>query len=336
MQRIFHPIMLSCITVMVFSGRSTDQISFIKHDGKIDIVNNGRLITTYQYGDHLSKPILFPVMSPSGEMITRSYPFTEVTGESHDHPHHTGISFTYGSNGEVNGNSFWANAHDKPPLTMATKLPQIRHVDIPEMTTSKNTARMGAISHWIDKNNQALLREERIMEFVVEKDAYRIDFSIHLSPLDTVVHFEDTKEGMFAIRVADWLAEDANGTLFESTGEYLNAEGEKTEQNIWAKRSAWVRLEGEKDEQKIGIAIFHHPASINFPAYWHARGYGCFAANPLGQYDYQKGRGLQNPQKRQLILQPGESALFKFRVMIYDGGRTRQQLDEEFINFSGS
>ena len=100
------------------------------------------------------------------------------------------------------------------------------------------------------------------------------------------------------------------------------------------RRSDWVRLEGEKDGKKIGIAIFHHPQSLNYPAYWHARGYGCFAANPIGQYDYQKGLGLENPQKRSLTLPVGESALFKFRMIIYEGTKTKDQFDKEFASFS--
>ena len=45
------------------------------------------------------------------------------------------------------------------------------------------------------------------------------------------------------------------------------------------------------------IAIFDHPGNVNYPTYWHARGYGLFAANPLGRYAIgDKTSGLQrNP-----------------------------------------
>ena len=106
--------------------------------------------------------------------------------------------------------------------------------------------------------------------------------------------------------------------------------------NIWGKRSGWVRLEGEKDGKTIGIAIYHHPKSLNFPTYWHARGYGCFAANPIGQFDFQKGRGMENPEKRSLTINPGETALFKFRMTVYEGTSTKEQFDKEFESFSDS
>jgi len=141
---------------------------------------------------------------------------------------------------------------------------------------------------------------------------------------------------MFAVRVADWLAENSRSTLSEGTGEYLNAEGERKEENVWGKQSPWMRLEGEKDGRTIGVAVFHHPGSVNYPAYWHARGYGCFAANPIGRFDYQKGLGEEDPQHRTYTINPGETGLFKFRLIIYEGSRTKEQCDEEFEDFSKS
>ena len=334
MKRIIHFSFLLSIIVFYYGCGTHNKIGFIQHGDQVDVMAGGRLITSYLYGQHLSKPILYPVHSPSGEVVTRGYPFKEIEGESNDHPHHTGVSFTYGSNGEVNGNSFWANLHDKPPLTMDEKLPRIRQEKILEMKGGGDKGMLRTVNHWIDRNNKTILEESRIMDFYSSEDEYKIDFTIHLSALDTSVTFKDTKEGMFAIRVADWLAENAKGKLYESTGEYLNAEGERTEKNIWARRSAWVRLEGEKEDKKIGITVFHHPQSVNYPAYWHARGYGCFAANPIGQYDYQEGRGLVNPQQRSLTLQPGEMVLFKFRMVIYEGPRTKEAIEEEFTDFS--
>jgi hypothetical protein len=318
-----------------YFGCSTDNnIKFIQKEGQIDVIANNKLLTSYLYGNHLSKPILYPVHSPSGEVVTRWFPLKEVEGEGKDHPHHTGVYFTYGSNHEVNGNSYWANAHDRLPLTMAEKLPRISHIKINELKEGKNKGKMAVLFHWLNKNNKPILEENRVMEFYAGEDEYKIDFTINLTAIDTIVTFGDTKEGMFAIRVADWLAENARGTLYQSTGEYLNSEGDKTEKNIWAKQSPWVRLEGEKEGNRIGIAIFHHPGSLNYPTYWHARGYGCFSANPLGQYDFQEGRGLENPQHRTLTLKPGESALFKFRMVIYEGTRNKEQFDLEFSDFS--
>ena len=103
---------------------------------------------------------------------------------------------------------------------------------------------------------------------------------------------------------------------------------------MWGKRARWVRLQGEKDGKTIGIAVFNHPMSVNYPTYWHARGYGLFAANPLGQLAFQKAHKLENPRAFNLTLKPGESTFFKFRMVIYEGARTNEQLEQQFEHFT--
>jgi len=320
----FLLLMMLVCTLTIQRGFS-QQVSFVQTEDKIDLFLGDKMVTSYKIGENLLKPYLFPILSPSGVVVTRGFPIEERKGESKDHPHHTGLYFTYGSHEEVNGNSFW-NLHDIPP--------QIKHLEVLEMKEGKNKGYLTTLSHWIGKGHQALLAETRKMEFSFKKDRYIFDFDIILKALDKPVTFEDTKEGMFAIRVADWLAEKSNQSEIKNTGEYLNAEGDRTESNIWGKRSSWVRLEGENDGKKIGIAIYHHPESTNYPTFWHARGYGCFAANPIGQFDFQKGRHIEQPEKRTLTLQPGEEAKFKFRVTIYEGDRTFENFNQEFKNFS--
>jgi hypothetical protein len=325
MKKLTFLFLFTAISLMNISCNSGSKVEFVEKENQIDVLYEGQLITSYLHGADLLKPCLFPVNSPSGETLTRAYPFKEIEGESNDHPHHTGAYFTYASNGEVNGDSFW-NLHPVPP--------QIKHIKVLEKEQEKNEGEITTLSHWISSENKTILEEKREMEFTVSENKYTIDFKIELTATDETVTFEDTKEGMFAIRVADWLAENAKSTLYKSTGEYLNAEGEKTEKNIWGKQSSWVRLEGEKDGKTIGITIFHHPESVNYPTFWHARGYGCFAANPIGQFDFQKGRGEENPVKRSLKIEPGKTALFKFRMTVYEGESSKEQFDQEFEDFS--
>lgn len=330
---LIYILLSGCITLISGCGQN-GRIGFVQLEDQIDIVVNDKLITSYLYGSHLSKPVLHPVRSPSGETVTRWYPFKEIEGESNDHPHQTGVYFTYGSAGEVNGNSFWFNPHDRPPFTKEVKLPRISHINILEMREGRDRGTLETLNHWMDKSGKPIIEENRVMEFYVQEDEYIIDFTIRLTAIDTTVKFLDTKEGLFAIRVADWLAENARGTLYESTGEYLNPDNERTERNIWGKRARWMRLEGEIDNKNVGVAIFHHPQSFNYPAFWHARGYGLFAANPLGQFDFEKDTGHENPRHLDLTLKPGESALFKFRMTVYEGTRGTNELERVFNDFS--
>jgi hypothetical protein len=132
---------------------------------------------------------------------------------------------------------------------------------------------------------------------------------------------------MFAIRVADWMSEE------KGTGKYLSSDGNVGEPNIWGKKADWARLEATKDGKTIGIAIFNHPASACYPTYWHTRGYGLFSADPLGQLDFLKGRNIKNPQPLNFTLQPGQNAIFRFRMIIYESPKPAEQLERQFTAF---
>jgi hypothetical protein len=288
------------------------QVRFQKDQNTVGIFINWKHFTTYRFGSELTKPILYPVKSPSGVVVTRGFPLEIIPGESNDHPHHTGIFFTYD---RVNNNGFWNNT--KSP-------PQIKHVKVVKAANGQ----LSVISHWVGRTGKILLEEKRDMTFIAGTNEYAIDFNIVLTAQDEKVVFGDTKEGMFAIRLADWLREDGG------TGEYLNSDGQKGESNVWGKRAKWVRLEGHRDSNTIGVAIFHHPNSVNYPTYWMARGYGLFSANPLGQLEFQKASKVEKPQAFNLTLQPGQNALFKFRMIIYDGQKTIEELEQEFKNYA--
>jgi len=293
------------------------KVEFIQHDDKIDVMIGSKHFTSYLYGMELTKPILYPVHTPSGIVVNRGYPLAKVEGESTDHPHHTGVFFTYD---KVNDDGFWNNT---------TSPPQIKHVKVTEMKGGAGKGRLSTVMNWVGKSGQALLKENRTMVFLAGKDEYAIDFSIDLAAQDTKVVFGDTKEGMFAIRAAGWLREKGG------TGRYLNSNGDQREKNVWGKRAKWVRLQGEKDGKKVGIAILNHPSSVNYPTYWHARGYGLFSANPLGQGAFEKKWNPRRAKRFNLTLEPGKVAHFRFLMVIYEGDKTKQELERQFREFAG-
>ncbi|MHC4530945.1 MAG: putative oxidoreductase C-terminal domain-containing protein [Planctomycetota bacterium] len=290
-------------------------INFVQGEKRIDVMVGGKLFTSYRYDEGLTKPVLFPVMSPSGIAVNRGFPLERVEGESEDHPHHVGVFFTYD---EVNEEGFWNNM---------TSPPQIKHVKVVEMASGQGDGKLSTVMQWVGKKGEVLLEEEREMVFHAGESEYAVDFNIELTAQDEKVVFGDTKEGMFAIRVAEWLKEDGG------SGRYVSSEGDRQEKNIWGKRARWVCLEGEKEGRAVGIAIFNHPESVNYPTYWHARGYGLFSANPLGQYAFEKGRGVEKLEALNLTLEVGESANFRFRMVVYEGEKTSAELEGEFEEF---
>jgi hypothetical protein len=64
----------------------------------------------------------------------------------------------------------------------------------------------------------------------------------------------------------------------------------------------------------VSITIIDHPDNPGYPAYWHARGYGLFAVNPLGQEAFSKGK-----EKLNLVVKKNESVTFRYRIVIHEG-----------------
>jgi len=328
------------LSVTVFARPMTPRVEFELAAGsnKIDVIIGGKLVTSYLYGEQSGKPVLYPVRTVSGVGVNRGYPLVKIEGESTDHSQHVGIFFAYDA---VNDDDFWDD-NIEPPF--------IKHVKVTEMTPGNGKGTLSTVIHWIGSNGRPLLQEDRKMVFYAAGNEYAIDFSIDLTAQDTKVVFTDSKAGLFAIRVADWLGEElatkigpGNEFPYSGSGEYLSSNGDRTEKNVWGKRAKWVRLEGKKDGKTVGIVIFNHPSSVNYPTYWMTRGYGLFAANPLGQhvfenirhrYGCEKDRQRKIPQPFNLTLQPGESAHFRFLVVIYEGPRTAEQLEKRFEKFA--
>jgi len=338
MKQAFFCLSLCIFVAPALAEGTMPNVQLIKTDNKVDVMIGEKLFTSYVYGSEMTKPVLVPVKTPSGIEVNRRHPLTEIEGASNDHSHHVGIFFAVD---KVNGTNFWRNT--SPP-------PQIKHIEITELTSGTGTGKLSTIMHWIDNNGRILLEEKRSMSFLAARheSEYAIDFSMDLTAKDKKVVFDDIEEGMFAIRVSDYLRQGSAKSSLEfdqplpeesiaGTGFYFSSNGDETAKNIWGKRARWVALQGVRQEKVVGVAILNHPASINYPTYWHVRDYGLFSANPLGQGDFQR---QQPPKYRknkviplQLTLEPGETAHFRFLVIIYEGMRTKEQIEKRFRDF---
>lgn len=327
-------ILILALLTLTTTIEAKPEVAFSPAKGAIKVVVDGEPLTNYIHaidpgkpmaakGVLLTKPVLFPLRTPAGIIVTRGWPFEKIEGERQDHPHHIGLYFTYD---RINGNNYWNNS--KNPL------PAIKHLRAQVTTDARGNPALKTIAHWIGTDNKPLLEEKRITSFIPGADQHIIDLDIELKAIADKVSFGDTKEGMFAIRLAQWLTENTDSKYQLGTGAYLNCHGDEKEDGVWGKRAEWVRIQGQKDNKTVGIAILNHPTSINYPTYWHARRYGAFSANPLGQYAFQRSRKVPDPKPFNLTLEKGESAPFKFRVIIYDGPRTKKQIDKEFKKYT--
>ena len=84
-------------------------------------------------------------------------------------------------------------------------------------------------------------------------------------------------------------------------------------------------MEGEP----VTLGILDHPGNPGFPTYWHARGYGLFAANPLGQAALSDGKERLN-----FALEPRATATFRHRILIASGTLTPEQVEARYQEFA--
>lgn len=310
-------------------------ITFIvrEPERKVDVFVDGKPFTTYCWPGNVYKPILYPVFTSSGTEITRGFPLKPREGERNDHIHQAGIWLNYGN---VNGIDFWGNGH------RGIKEPEggeIKHLSFEKISGGKREGLLIAIASWLSPSGEEMLAERTEYHFIAEGTLRIIDRITLLTAGKNSVSMKDTKEGMFAIRVARQLELpsneplillDANGdpkkekvvTIRGITGNYRSSEGISGE-DVWSTRARWMLLTGVIGEEKISLVICDHPGNQSYPTYWHARGYGLFAANPLGWSDFTKGKEALN-----YTIQAGKSAIFRYRVIINSGSH----LSDDRIN----
>ena len=277
------------------------QVRFTKDTGKIDVAIDGQPFTSLYFGEDTNKPYLWPLRSADGKIVTRRWPMQQNTGESHDHIHHRGLTFSVD---EVNGVKFWGN-----DPSFASKDSAIGKIVV-KQTSTRDGARSGTLTttfDWTAPNGNVLLHEHRVTTFYSGRDLRLIDFDITLTAANEKVTFGDTKEGAFAIRLADSLSEKGGGQM-------VNAEGKRGMKEVWGHRSNWVDYSGTVGGEKLGVAIFDAPSNPRHPPYWHARDYGLFAVNPFGQHSFDPSR----PESR-WTLDPGSALHFRWRVVIHPG-----------------
>ncbi len=290
---------------------------------RVDVLVGDRPFTAYIYPESLKKPVLFPILTALGAAVTRGYPLEPRPGERLDHPHQVGLWLTYG---DVNGVDFWNNSTVRPPELQA-QMGTIVHRGIDRVAGGAGQGQLAVRADWVLPGGRVALHETTLFTFRGEEEARFIDRETKLQAAGGRVVLGDNKEGLLGIRVARALESptkepvlltDAAGRAAEApvldntgvTGEYLSSEGKRGDA-VWGTRARWVALCGLLDGAPVTLAILDHPENPGHPTYWHARGYGLFAANPLGQRVFSDGR-----ESLLLTLAPGERVTFRFRVVL--------------------
>ena len=325
---------LAFIIVFTFATSATlaqksEPVKVVKSpiENKVDVFIGGKLFTSFLYPDSLEKPVLFPLHAANGTIVTRGFPLDPKPGEPTDHPHHIGLWFNFEN---VNGLDFWNNSY-AIPQNKKNLYGWIRTDKILE-TKSGNVGKLTYHANWTNQQKHIILEETTRFEFSGDKNQRIID-RITTLKTDTTVVFNDAKDGMLGLRLAHELqiptTEDQQftdnkgnvtivkgGTDHIANGNYLTSAG-KTGNDAWSTRGIWCKVYCKMGKDSVSIAIIDHPQNPNYPTFWHARGYGLFAANPLGEKIFTNGKSAKN-----LSLKKGESVTFRYRIIISSGDKT--------------
>jgi hypothetical protein len=280
-------------------GERSQGIKLTDTGDRIRVEIDGSLFTEYRYRN-VSRPLLYPVIGPTGVGVTRHWPMEEAAGEDHDHPHHRSIWF---SHGDINGCDFWSEV----PSAGKTV-----HEKFLEVAPGTESGIIRSENKLVTKDGTVIGTELQTLRFYDLKKNRLFDFDVTFLADHGDLTFGDTKEGSLGIRVAESMKLGTRG--HPGAGHIVLATGQR-DAAAWGKRAPWCDYYGPIDGKIIGIAMFDNPANPRFPTWWHVRDYGLFAANPFGLHEFEKkpvGAG-------KLIVRAGETITFRHRIYIHEG-----------------
>lgn len=292
-------------------ANAQEPVTLQRHAHSIEVLIGGKPFTTYYFNPAEAKPYFQPLRSARGTVVTRGFPIGNSVPAAHVHdpniePHQRPMYFAHG---DIDGITFWAekvfNKQFYHQTTDNFGRTVIEHVN--EAKSTGDSAVIAARFNLVGPSGKVLAEETQRYEIRGGPETRTIDCHFVILADHGPVKMGDTKEGTFAIRVAK--------ALNSPPGHMVDSKGRVGEKEIWGKRANWVDYYGKVGGEELGIAIFDSPKSFRHPTYWHARGYGLFAANPFGLREF-----TRNPHENGSYTIPaGGSITFRYRVLIHHG-----------------
>ena len=187
---------------------------------RVDVTVDGKPFTSYIWPTTLKKPVLYPIRTAEGTVVTRGFPLEPRPGERVDHPHHVGLWLNHG---DVSGFDFWNNS-EAIPAKDAPKYGAIVQRSIKRATSGADKGELEVTMDWVTPAGKRLLSEDTTFVFRGGPGTRSIDRLTTLTAQDQRVVFNDSKEGTkswneeldflskthpdntFLVKVAYWLS----------------------------------------------------------------------------------------------------------------------------------
>jgi hypothetical protein len=216
-----------------------------------------------------------------------------------DHPWQHGIFTGFH---RVNGFNYWKEDEGKQRF--------VRVIDLKE---ASDRVSWRALIQLVAPDGKVVLEEEDSITIHAPElaDTYLIDFDLLLRAKEQDVNFGKFFVGGLSVRMP-WDKANPRQTHLNSTG-LRNRECEQ-------QRAAWCNVERPFGSETFGIAVFDHPANPNHPSGWRADEQGLINPNVSALADW--------------LLPAKHERAFRYRLVVYRGSATREQLAARFTLFA--
>jgi hypothetical protein len=298
---------------------SDEKVEFRPREHQIEVLIDGKPFTTYFVNPDVAKPYFQPLRSARGVIVTRNFPNGNVIPPEHLkdaslEPHQRPMYFGHGN---IDGIDFWGEAAF-PKYSEDTAFGRTRLREAVNVGGGAKSGSLRAVFNLEDPSGRVIAEEDQAYVFRGNRQTRTIDCEIIIKAnAGSAVTMGDTKEGTFAVRLAQ--------ALSSPSGRMVNSEGAEGA-GIWGKRADWIDYYGSVDGEPVGVAILDHPKSFRHPTYWHARPYGLAAANPFGRREFSG-----NPdQDGSWTIPQGRAMTFRYRVIVHDGDYRQARIAEAY------
>ncbi len=289
-----HHLLRSLLTVAlcssVLSAAQADGpgLSFHKANDRIVILNGKHALSEYVFADPaVARPYLVSIKTLDGIQVTRNHPVQ--TGDDQDHPHHTGVFFTFG---DLNGIDFW-HLNGRAIHERFTHGPVIEDGGVVIGSQTRYETLDGSK---VFATESATLVAHRTAAGIL----YR--FQHELTPRDEPLRIGRQEEGGLAVRIATPIAITSN-----AGGRMIDADGRSGGNAIWGQQTDWVDYSGTIRGRHVGMLVVPHRQNFS-RCWWHARDYGLLAGNPFGPL---------NEKGKVTIVKPGETLSLRYDVLVH-------------------
>jgi len=232
-----------------------------KTDKSVALMNNGKILWQFNYGNDQAKPYFHPVALVDGTVLTDNAP--------KDHPWHHGLWFSWKF---INGVNYWEEDLQTGLAPGATKWDNVKIE-----TRPNGSASITMDLSYLVLDQPPVLTEKRTVDISEPNEAgvYWLDWTSTFTAVADVVRLDRTplpnEQGGqdfggyagLSVRLSQGIQD----------GGYYSTDGLiQLEKDRYRGKHTGLEFAGRKNDNAFGIAILDHPDNLNAPSPWYCIG----------------------------------------------------------------